>query len=218
MQKYLGDLYRLSAPDSFPYWKHSLPPDYYAYPDGVGNPVPISPGDFPDVLFVCMARSPYFWAISCCKRPYDLVFQSLFQDLGSCLRCPVVFRRKRRFPNIIQLWNRYYRAYETHLDFSQVVTVRLEDLVRTPLDVIRRLDQVLERKPGCKPEWISEKLSATPMMPLNSFGDLWEERNRTQHLLGTIPNHDLAFIDNQLDHELMRHFDYPLVWATPQMG
>lgn len=180
--------------------------------------MPIPRGGFPDVLFVCMARSPYFWAISCCKRPYDLSFQSRNQDLGSCLRCPVVFRRKQRFPNIIQLWNRYYRAYETQLEQSQVATVRLEDLVRTPLDVIGKLDEVLQRKPGCNPERISENLSAAPMKPLNSFGDLWEERNRTEHLRSAIPDQDLAFIDSQLDHELMRRFDYPRVWSAPQFG
>ncbi len=221
MQVYLNRLFRNHTLTCFPYWKHSLPPLLYPIPrtSPWQGPQPESTDAFPGVLFVCMIRSPYFWAVSTCKHQYNMSFQTHSNGFGKRLRAPGVFRKRQGFTNMIQLWNRYYHQYESDLaSKNQVLYVRLEDLVRTPLEVFEKLELVLERKPASNLEKVIREVSARPCKAKNAFGQVWEEKNSMEYLADSIDRRDLAFITSEVDQGLMKNFGYPQVWRTPEIG
>ena len=200
---YLRQLFSNFKPKRLNCWKHSLPPDFYRE-DSPQNAFQAPPEGFPGVLFVCMVRSPYFWATSTCRRPYALGFRSRDKDLADRLRCPVWFKGKR-YKNIVQLWNHYYYSYAEQLEVNNSAEyVRLEDLVRHPVRTLQILENRLQRRPGSDLKKIIKQVSAVPSKPNNAYGAVWEEKNRLDHLLKSISKHDLAFVTRQLDRELMQ--------------
>ncbi len=217
MQRYLFNLYRNFSPDCFPYWKHTLPPVFYSYPRTPSRkPIRVPSGGFPNVLLVCMVRSPYFWVNSILKRPYDVAFLTKSMDMEDRLRCPVVFRHNQRFENITQVWNHYYRCYAEQLEINnRLLYIRLEDLVKDTVNTLQKLDSRLHRRPGRNLKQVIDKISATPSKPHNAHGAVWKKKNRLKYVYESICNDDLVYINQQLDPELMRKFAYHLAWTSP---
>ena len=215
MNSYLRRLYQNSKPGLFAYWKHSLPPSYHRNADSkiISDG---SVGEFPGVLFVCMVRSPYFWLPATSRRHYNLRFQASSFDVGQRLRSPVFFLEDM-FTNLVDIWNRYYRRYAQHLEpLGRVIYVRLEDLVRNPRATIEVLDEKLQRKPGSETQATIDSLAEAPRKTDNSYGDIWEERNRLDYATQTLRNEDLSYINQQLDPLLMTKFGYRWAWANPE--
>lgn len=173
---------------------------------------------FPKVLFVCMVRSPYFWINSTLSHPYNLSFQTRQRDKENLLRSPVKLRNRQEFKNIIEVWNHYYQAYASHLaSKNHVVYIRLEDLVRDTANTLETLDGYLERTPSVDVEYVIETVSGSPSKSHNSHGEEWEEENRQESIYRFFNNSDLAFINRQLDQELMKKFGYPVAWQSPEI-
>ncbi len=172
MQRYLNQLFRDFSPDSFIYWKHSLPPEYFPCSNIPADTPDYRPiGKFPGILFLCMVRSPYFWINSTLRRPYNLAIQTNSRDVAERLRSPVVFRKNQRFCNIIQVWNHYYRGYTKLLESgNRVLYIRLEDLVKDADSTLQKLDTCLQRKSGIDVQRTIKKISAIPSKKHNTHG------------------------------------------------
>ncbi|MEJ8567672.1 hypothetical protein [Elongatibacter sediminis] len=215
MQSYVNHLFRNVRHDGFAYWKHSLPPRYQRNSDQrilMQDAV----GEFPGVLLICMVRSPYFWLPATCRRHYNFRFTTQSFDLGQRLRSPV-YLKGELFINLARAWNGYYRGYAHYLEpMGRVIYVRLEDLVRNPAATIQRLETRLERRPESDVAAVVAKLSRRPSKSDNAFGSAWEEKNRLEHVTRTLRRQDLSFINQQIDPELLKRFDYPLAWPAPE--
>jgi hypothetical protein len=220
MQMYLGQLYQNSTPKMFPYWKHSLPPDYYRYPweDGRPKPLEVDLEHFSGVLFVCMVRSPFAWVQSTCRRSYDIDFKVQSLDLSQRIRSPIVFRRHQRFENIVQMWNAYYRQYELLLEREvDMCYVRLEDLAQDPENALRPFEERLQRRQGSDLAQVIQRAVSKPMKATNAFGQSWEESNRPEHLARVIPQGDLQFLSQQIEPALTNKFGYRPLWIGPSV-
>jgi len=217
MNSYVRQLFGASRQERFDYWKHSIPPHYQRNSDGqmIADE---TGGEFPGVLFICMVRSPYYWLPATSRRPYNLSFQERSFDMGQRLRSPVNLK-VRDFKNLVQVWNDYYHSYASQLEpHGRAIYVRLEDLVRDPGAVLKRLDTRLERLPDRDEQAVIDSISKVPRKPDNAYGEVWEEKNRLAYAVRAIRQQDLAFINAQLDPDLMRKFEYPFAWARPEVA
>lgn len=220
MQRYLHNLFIKKSPDLLKFWKHSLPPVFYPYPKlPEDKPVVMPFKQVPEVLFVCMVRSPYFWINSSLNNPYNFSFQTQSRDKERLLRSPVVLRKHQKFKNIIHVWNHYYQGYAEQLEKSNtVIYIRLEELVRDTATTLQKFDFYLERIPEVDFESTIKRISGVPSKTYNTHGQEWEEKNQDENIYRFFNNSELDFINRQLDKKLMKKFSYPLAWQPPKIG
>jgi hypothetical protein len=217
MNRYLVELFDNVATGEGAFWKHSLPPHYYADERAPG-PLEDLEQAFPGMIFLAMVRSPYYWVASTCRRSYSLQFEERAVDLGRRLRSAVSLKQQRH-ANLMHLWNSYYRRYAECLEpGNRVRYVRLEDLVRNPLETLRELGRQIECEPRSDVQEVIDQVSPIPSQRGNTYGVAWEEKNRPEHLLRTIRSSDLSYITQFLDGDLLRKFDYSPIWSGPEVA
>ncbi len=218
MERYLNQLFRAPVSSRLWFWKHSVLPNLHVNeldPD-LGQLCVrhiLAPAD---TLFVCMVRLPYFWLLTTLRRRYGMVLKNTNVDFSCRLRSPVHIKRES-FDNPVQLWNHYYHRYIEHLESSnQVCFMRLEDLALSPGKVLKGLETVLRRKPGTDLHEKISQISTVPSKDGNAFGEAWKEKYRLDNVTRLIGSADLEFINNQLDEDLLRKFNYKRFWVEPE--
>lgn len=198
-------------------WKHSLPPEFRRMERGnVREPFAPPEEALERTLFVCMVRLPYFWLSSMLRVPHHVALSAaVAEDESTRLRCSLGLLG-RRFPNLPALWNAYYRGYLEHLAPRVALEwVRLEDLVQGPENVLTRLGARLKRREGTDLRQTIDEISSRPAKIHDGRPCVHGEEARREYVPERVPlrfdGHDLAFVNGQLDPELMRRFDYPFV-------
>ncbi len=208
---YQRALYEVHTAYHYCCWKHSLPPTYQDPPTSRDSH-PINEKTLRETLFVCMVRLPYFWILSTLRETYGAIaFEDPGDNFGTRLRSPIRWGDET-FGNIVEFWNAYYRAYQTHLaPRAPVQYVRLEDLVQTPQRVIETLDQHLERKPTVDIQATIDDIANRPAK-VHGRPCVYGERARREYVPENVPKlfevSDLRFINRNLDAELMHRFHY----------
>jgi hypothetical protein len=164
-----------------------------------------------------MVRSPYFWLLSTARQNYQIRFEEGAETFSDRLRCRVHFRR-RRYDNLTALWNAYYRSYRTHLEPIGAAFVRLEDLVEAPMAIVNALGRHLEIRSSPRLEAEVARIAATPAK-VHQGPCLAGEQARRQYRVENVPRlisaDDLALINEQIDHDLLAAFGYPIVRPHP---
>ena len=202
-------------------WKHSLPP-LYSWHDGcLWKRADGSPPEelLRATLFVCMVRSPYFWLLSTARQSYEIRFEDGATTFSERLRCPVHFHG-RRYDNLTDVWNAYYRAYRTHLEPGGAAFVRLEDLVEAPMASVRALGRHLKIMSSPRLEEEVAKIAETPAKIHQApcvYGEQARKQYRVDNIGRLISSEDLALICEQVDHALMKAFGYGIVRPTPSV-
>jgi hypothetical protein len=196
-------------------WKHSLPPAYEWHPrclwekaDG-GPPAALLHA----TLIVCMVRAPYFWLLSTARRSYRIRFENQASTFSERLRSAVELDG-HRYDNLTALWNAYYRAYRAHLAPGGAAFVRLEDLVESPMSIVRALGRHLEIRSSSGIEAEVARIAATPAKVHEAPCVAGEEARRLYRMDNVrrlIAAADLDLIQEQIDHTLLAAFGYPAV-------
>ncbi len=197
-------------------WKHSLPPRWQRHGNHLREDVGPGDPDWERTLFLCMVRMPYFWILSMLRRRYGVAIRvGAGAGLDAKIRAPVRFDR-RHYSNFAALWNAYYRACRDHLEPRGALHfLRLEDLVQTPADALARLG---ERLPGRPDADLAAAIAEISNRPAKQHGGdcVYGEEARREYVPERVPRwfeaEDLAFLNRQLDPELMAFFGYPFVW------
>ena len=193
--------------------KHSLPPRYQWGGPGClwspGSPMPMGKIR-KQALFVCMVRRPYFWLLSTCKRSYGITFLGGGRSFGDRIRCRVRFQDVR-YSCLAELWNRYYRAYEEHLEPHRTVYVRLEDLVENPGAILDGLNPYLEPRSDVEIDSLISEVADSPAKSHGGncvHGEDAKMEYQSKMVARRILRVDLDCINEQLDWRLMRKFGY----------
>lgn len=102
-----------------------------------------------NVLPVVTIRDPLSWAQSMCEQPYDVEWTDTSNNHKAPPQCPSILHNEasvyvpkqtgeKRYANLFDLWNTWYRAYLDSIDLDFVM-VRHEDLIYCPRQVVSAL-------------------------------------------------------------------------------
>ncbi len=214
MFAYQRRLFDLPAAVHRLFGKHSLPPHYRWGGPGClwspGAPMPLKKISA-TTLLICMVRRPYFWALSTSRRSYGIAFLDRRRTFADRIRSRVRFQEVT-YPNLIAVWNAYYRAYQRHLEPHQVLYVRLEDLVEEPHRLLASLGRHLPQQTGIDLDRVIEEVAGTPAKRHGGdcvFGEAAKQEYRAEMVARRIEAEDLTWINQHLDHEIRQRFAYP---------
>ena len=157
-----------------------------------------------DVCFICIVKNPYSWLRSMHRRPYK---QEELKNMK--------FSEFLKFPygdyeNPVKMWNKKNKSY---LELSENVRnfhmLKYEDLLVNPEKLLEQIQQKMRLSKSVF--WFTDmeqKLSNKKGVSSNRFHKKYylKEKWKDQYAA-----EDIAFINSQLDEELMQNFNYEIL-------
>ncbi len=160
------------------------------------------------VFFVSITKNPYFWLRSLHRRPYqhcgefDRNFSVFIRTRWKC-------RDRDRIPHVenpVYLWNVKNRSYLEIPDDTRL-NLRYEDYLADPDSFVRSIGTTTKLAARYSRPTIIEKSTKKDPLTLADYRKKYQERRIREKICPE----DIAFINDSLDHELMKKFSYEII-------
>ena len=166
----------------------------------------------PRLLCITLTKNPYSWLLSLHRRPHNHPsYEKRPPDFDTFLRSawPAIGREnvKGSFKGPVDLWNRKNAAYVALAREIDVVSLRYEELVSDPR---RAVAEVAERLGIDHDSTSFENISKSTKGDAKTF-DSYQSYYAEDRWKNQLDASSLAFINQQLDHDLRERLGYELI-------
>jgi len=159
-------------------------------------------------LAIVVARHPYPWALSMCKKPYAIKWNYTKFNCPNLKYGKLVPWAGRKHENLMHFWNGWYREYVKQFPYPRII-VKSEDLTLRPREITKKICECGGGKLA-EGKFIHSIEGRNPNSNTNMI-KAWEKI----FMFSRDPYGGLSFEEHQvakqaLDRELMKSFGYDL--------
>lgn len=157
--------------------------------------------DYQHTLFLFTVRNPYTWLKAMHREPYyghqPQITQLNFRDF--------ILHSIEDYENCIQMWNEKYHSYlKMSRDVPQSLFVRMEDFLNDQEGIYTKLSTILQ------PIGIFQPYKTY----VSGLGEKDSRELESSTKLPPVPDGTYKIINEQLDRNLMRTFDYQYAYSS----